>query len=271
MTGEGPLTGQAGSSSPPPPPPDNVMTTTERQRLLLSLCLKQETSTTVEKVRQLISEQLVSDAAFVLCTAEEDGCTPLHYAAKYGNAKIAQYLVNHTSVRLTCRDHSDRLAVHYAIEGGFVELALFLIPKYPPALMTHGLFGPTQECLLHLATKVDRSRDATLVKCFVRMGADPLLRDLNGMTPYDIAQKSAFCSAFFLNHYLLNRTVHEQQWVAKPEDIDDDDVAVRAEKRSSQFESADGYTPSQRRLVKCNRQWWDEGVEAVQELASFCY
>jgi ankyrin repeat protein len=244
----------------------STLSTNDLQLLLMGLCLKPETPATLQKLQELVEEELTWDAGFVLCVAE-DGSSPLHYAAKSNNYKVCEYLVERTNIRLSCRDKEQRLPLHYAIANYNMPLIDLLLLRSPARSITHELLyrGGT---LLHFATPIDVSSRAPVVERLVLLGADPLQPDANGVTAYDMAKSRGLCSAFYLNNYLLNRTVGEDRFTMQPEDIDDDEVVCR-QQRAGFVAAADGYFPHERRTVKYNKEWWMQGLADIHDLTAF--
>lgn len=244
----------------------NGLSTSDRQVLLLGLCLKPETPATLEKLKQLVEDQLTWDAGFVLCVAE-DGSSPLHYAAKGNNFRVCEYLIEHTNIRLSCKDKELRHPLHYAIQHYNMPMVNLLLLRSPARLVTHELLLGG-ETLLHFATRIDLASRSPIVERLILLGADPLLPNSQGMTSYAIARQKQSFSAFYMNNYLLNRTIDEDRRTILPSDIDDDEVLCR-QHRDGFVDASDGYTAAERRTVKYNKNWWYDGLEGVHELTSF--
>jgi hypothetical protein len=242
------------------------LTTNELQVLMMGLCIKPETPGTLQKLKDLIKEQLTWDAAFVLCVGD-DGSSPLHYAAKANNFQICEFLIENTNIRLSCKDHEQRLPVHYAIQHYNMPLVHLLLLRSPARLLTHEILFKG-ETLLHFATRVDVSSRAPIVEKLVLMGADPFQPNVNGVTAYEIAKDKQSFAAFYMNNYALNRAVDEDRSQVLPEDVDDDEVLCR-QGRDGFVDASDGYSAAERRTVKYNATWWTEGLDSMHTLTSF--
>jgi hypothetical protein len=265
-----------------------------KQFLLLALCSKAPADVAlIAKTIALVEEWSAVDPSFVLCV-DEAGNTPLHLAADANTTETCLFLVERTSVRLDRRNAQDELAIHAALRNKNFAVFDALVKRSPGRLMTHGVFGTrsVRETLLQSAARCDTSCGAFFVERLVLAGADPLYRvshapagsdettaggsssdELEGVcdtaeTAYELAKRynPKPYAALLLNNYLLNKVMSEAHAVILPEDLDDDLLVCRKEKRTA---PSDGYSPKERRLIFSNRAWWEDGIQEVLALTKY--
>jgi uncharacterized protein len=103
---------------------------------------------------------------------DNDGRTPLDYAANYGNAAMITLLLE-GGARIDYRDKFGGTALHWAAQGGSVEaIALLLQAKAPVDATDRQGITP-----LMMAAGANRGE---AVKALLKAGADPTKQDFTG-------------------------------------------------------------------------------------------
>nr|XP_002121662.3 tankyrase-1 [Ciona intestinalis] len=122
-----------------------------------------------------------------LCTPSNINCrdqqgrnsTPLHLAAGYNNAEVAEYLIEH-GADVNAQDKGGLIPLHNASSYGHVEIAALLIKSNASVNATdRWAFTP-----LHEAAQKGRTQLCTLL---LAHGADPTMKNQEGQTPLDLA------------------------------------------------------------------------------------
>uniref|UniRef100_H2ZNG0 Poly [ADP-ribose] polymerase n=1 Tax=Ciona savignyi TaxID=51511 RepID=H2ZNG0_CIOSA len=105
--------------------------------------------------------------------------TPLHLAAGYNNAEVAEYLIEH-GADVNAQDKGGLIPLHNASSYGHVEIAALLIKSNASVNATdRWAFTP-----LHEAAQKGRTQLCTLL---LAHGADPTMKNQEGQTPLDLA------------------------------------------------------------------------------------
>ena len=134
----------------------------------------------VDRVKELVERGAPIDAK------SADGFTALHYAAFFGHAELARFLVD-AGAQLDIRAKNDMQVtpLHSAAAGGHREVALLLIAAGADvnAAQHHGWTA------LHAAAQ---HGDAELAGALIERGADADARGEDGTTPAELAAAGGF-------------------------------------------------------------------------------
>lgn len=127
-------------------------------------------------------EELLDAEPELATTWSQDGFTPLHYAAYFGQEDAAKILLERgADVSLVARRESIRVTpLHSAASGGHAGIVKLLLEHgADPNAAQDGGFAP-----LHSAAQ---NEDRESVEALLEAGADPLLANDNGNTAADLA------------------------------------------------------------------------------------
>src|SRR5665213_3800623 len=132
----------------------------------------------LDRVERLLDADLLS-----IATYSDDGWTPLHLAAFFGHAKIAEVLLAHgADARARSRNPSGNTPLHAALAGNHKMVAGLLL----------GAGGDVNAAdasgwrPLHLASA---NSNLELMKQLIAQGADVTAPNGEGLTPYALAQQ----------------------------------------------------------------------------------
>ena len=113
---------------------------------------------------------------------DNGGFTPLHYAAEGGHVNIIQYLITELGCGPTTPDNCGTLPIHIACLNGHLNATKFLIIKQKcnPNIQNNKGYTP-----LHCATE---GGHMNIIQClFTELGCDPTIPDNKGSLPLHIA------------------------------------------------------------------------------------
>ena len=143
-------------------------------------------------VRRLIEQQSAD-----LNARDDSSYTPLHVAAYYGRADVALSLINEFGCDVYTKGYLGKTLLHCACEGGSVRLVQFLLPKLSVLCVDDDGNTP-----LHICSYFGHSQ---CVEALLSANAPPLIRDVDGRTPLDVARRRA---RVVLDQYLIDN--HEK-------------------------------------------------------------
>lgn len=109
---------------------------------------------------------------------------PLHHAARYGGSRMIQLLAPISN--LNSADADGYTPLHAAVLGLENEDGVITLLGFKPSVNQRDRQG--QSCL-HLIAGKARSRpwDLTIVRALLRAGANPWIKDMDGLTAHDAA------------------------------------------------------------------------------------
>ena len=110
-----------------------------------------------------------------------DGSTPLHYAADHNRVDTIVLLANANRNLLVTRDNRGRIPLHRAALKNAVGAAKLLLKTAPTTLDIPDSDGNTP---LHLTAS---NGSLAMAEFLANNGADPFLRNKNGLTPWQLA------------------------------------------------------------------------------------
>jgi len=113
---------------------------------------------------------------------DNDGFSPLHFAAFYGRAKVAEILIRQ-GAEVNARDNDGNTPLHFAALAGDAKVAELLI-RHGAEVNAKNNYGSTP---LHTAAKWG---NVEVVKLLLKSGADPTVRNNDGKSPLDVARES---------------------------------------------------------------------------------
>ncbi|KAK8719995.1 hypothetical protein OTU49_013641, partial [Cherax quadricarinatus] len=128
-----------------------------------------------------VTKMLLARHADVQAT-DNEGLTPLHYAAWFGKKDVVTVLLEH-GADLTARDNLGQTPLHYAVDNEEVDLAI--------TLLNHGAETNAADnngnTVLHLAA---RRRNVNMIEILLLYCPDMTLRNYQRKRPADIARES---------------------------------------------------------------------------------
>lgn len=111
---------------------------------------------------------------------DQDGHTPLISALRWEKHHIADLLIDH-GADLSIGGHDGYTLLHYACEAGHVRLVQALLDRGANPNAVEELHDETP---LHLASYGDHTEAVTIL---IQHGADPAMKTIMGVSPYDYA------------------------------------------------------------------------------------
>uniref|UniRef100_A0A8B9MZ88 Uncharacterized protein n=1 Tax=Accipiter nisus TaxID=211598 RepID=A0A8B9MZ88_9AVES len=144
----------------------------------------------VEKVKFLLSFLIEHDADINM--PDDDGWTPLHFAAQNGDDRIVRLLLDHQA-QVNAQEHDGWTPLHLASQNNFENVARVLLSRQADS-NTQEVDGKTA---LHVAACFGH---VSLVKLLASQGADLEKKQKNHRTPLHVAVERG---KFRVVHYLL--------------------------------------------------------------------
>ena len=148
-----------------------------KKRLINSMDQDEYQSTPLHKATEHLDivEFLIQKGADVNAK-DENGSTPLIYAAGDGQIKVVKYLIEH-GAQMKYTDQHGNTPLHSAAEMNENLVLEYLIEKHGAQVNMKNEFGETP---LHLAAE---HGEIEAIKCLIEHGAKLESRDRNGKTP----------------------------------------------------------------------------------------
>jgi ankyrin repeat protein len=109
---------------------------------------------------------------------DSQGYTALHYACGEGHSEIADMLINKYHARIDSRNNDGLTPMMCAVQQGHKELAEMLVKRDAKCLEQSNNSGDT---CLHYATISEHG--VNMLDMLLRYGADPFIRNKDGLTP----------------------------------------------------------------------------------------
>ncbi|XP_076298784.1 uncharacterized protein LOC143217929 isoform X2 [Lasioglossum baleicum] len=153
---------------------DAVMYEIQKQKLFEAI-----ERNNIGDVKELINHGVSIDAK------NNDGQTPLHYAAKSDKLEVVKYLIEKKGANVNVKDNDGQTPLHYAAKSDKLEVVKYLIEKKGANVNVKDNDGQTP---LHSAAKSDKLE---VVKYLIEEeGANVNVKDNDGQTPLHSAAKS---------------------------------------------------------------------------------
>lgn len=128
----------------------------------------------------VLKSELTKDPT-AIARRDTRGYTPLHYAAQGGHIEVLRELIKE-GANLNMANTAGETPVYLAVTSGRTETALDLLKAgADPNLVTRDASSPLQ--------KAAQKGDLTMVNALLAAGADPLFKDKRGQTALDLAQR----------------------------------------------------------------------------------
>ena len=138
-------------------------------------------------------QSLIRDHHADVNARDDHNYTPLHVAAYTNRYDVALFLINDFGCDVYTKGYLGKSLLHCACEGGSVRLVQFLIPKLSVLCVDRDGNTP-----LHTCSYFGHSQCA---EALLSANAPPLIRDVNGRTPLDVARRRA---RVVLDQYLID-------------------------------------------------------------------
>jgi ankyrin repeat protein len=131
-------------------------------------------------------QRLLKADAGLATAYNDDGWTPLHLAAHYGQLEAAEMLLSYgADSDARSRNSLDNIPLHAAVAGNHMELVKLLVGDGSDVnAQQHGGWTP-----LHAAAQ---NGNYDMVAYLLQSGADPELPNDDGLAPYDIAMEEGY-------------------------------------------------------------------------------
>ncbi|XP_076299445.1 uncharacterized protein LOC143218247 [Lasioglossum baleicum] len=134
----------------------------------------------LEVVKYLIEEKGAN-----INVKDNDGQTPLHYAADHGKLEVVKYLIEEKGANINVKDNDGQTPLHYAADHGKLEVVKYLIEEKGANINVKDNDGQT---LLHSAAKTCR---LDIVKYLIEeKHVDFNVKNNYGVTPLHYAAKN---------------------------------------------------------------------------------